>query len=205
MTKICGLAFVARWRVGCVIALDVAAEWRHSATMTTNRTRPRRRRLSVDLPPDTESATRAIADRYFRGVTTDVIRASLSLLSWVIESKREGKKVGAVRRDRVPDQFEEVILPGLEEQLTVDATWLVNRPHEWRRQPWVKGRRITAGDLARAVEIEGWSTQEAAAQYDVPVEAILEAQRFLAQNRDLVLAEERENALAAQRGTAAPS
>ena len=158
----------------------------------------RRRRLSVDLPPETEAATRAVASRYFRGVTTDAIRASLSLLSWVIDAKREGKRVIAVRRDRLPDQFEEPVLPGIEEQLLTDTTWLVRRPHAWRRQPWIKGRRLTAGDLARTIEIEDWTPEQAAAEFDLPVEAILEAQRYLAANRELVQAEEQENAIAAQ-------
>ena len=165
----------------------------------------RRRRLSVDLPPETEAATRHVANRYFRGITTDAIRSSLSLLAWVIEAKREGKRVIAVRRDRLPDQFEEPVLPGIEEQLSSDPTWLVDRPHPWRRQPWIKGRRVTAGDLARTIEIEQWSSEQAAAELDLPVEAILEAQRYLAANRDLVLAEEQENAIAAQEATAVPA
>lgn len=168
-------------------------------------TTARRRRLSVDLPPETEAATRALANQYFRGVTTDAIRASLSLLAWVIEAKREGKRVVAVRRDRLPDQFEEPVLTGIEEQLLTDATWLVQRPHPWRRQPWIKGRRLTAGDLARTIEIEDWTPEQAATEFDLPIEAILEAQRYLAANRELVLAEEQENAIAAQEATAVPA
>lgn len=174
-------------------------------TKPRTRTADSRRRLSVDLPPDTEAATRAIADRYFRGVTTDAIRASLSLLAWVIDAKREGKRVLAVEGDNVPRRFEEPVLPGLEEQLTTDMTWLVRRPHAWRRQMWVKGRRVTAGDLARTVEIEGWTLEQAAEEYDLPVAAILEAQRYLAANRELVIAEEQENALAAQQATSLPA
>jgi uncharacterized protein (DUF433 family) len=75
--------------------------------------------------------------------------------------------------------------------------FLVARPHPWRRQPWIKGRRITAGDLARTVEIEGWTPERAASEFDLPIEAVLEAQRYAASHRDLVLAEEAQNALAA--------
>lgn len=173
--------------------------------VTSRDTRSRRLRLSVDLPPDTEAATRAIAERYFRGVTTDAIRASLSLFAWAIEAKRQGKRVVAVRRDQLPDRFEEPILTGIEEQLTADPTWLVERPHAWRRQPWVKGRRLTAGDLARTIEIEGWTPEKAATEHDLPVEAILEAQRYLSANRPLVIAEEQENAIAAQQATLSPA
>lgn len=83
-------------------------------------------------------------------------------------------------------------------------TWLVERDHPWRRQLWIKGRRMTAGDLARTVEIEGWPVERAADEYDLPVEAVEEAQRYLAANRDLVVAEEQENRLAAESSTEVP-
>lgn len=158
----------------------------------------RRRRLSVDLPPDAETATRAIADRYFRGVTTDAIRSSLSFLSWAIDAKRHGRRVVSVAVDYLPTQYEEPVLPGIEEQLATDWVWLVPRRHPWRRQLWLKGRRITAGDLARTLEIEGWTPERASAEFDLPLEAVLEAQRYAASSRDLILAEERENAIAAR-------
>lgn len=161
--------------------------------------------MSVDLPPETAAATRSISERFFRGVATDALRAALSLLAWVIDARRAGKRVIAVDADDLPDRFEEPVLAGLQEQLTPTASWLVERPHPWRRQPWIKGRRIAAGDLARTAEIEGWSPEEAALQYDLPLAAIFEAQRYLSENRELVLAEERENGLAAQEATAVPA
>ena len=100
--------------------------------------------------------------------------------------------------DRLPDRFEEPVLPGIEEQLAGDWTWLVARPHPWRRQLWLKGRRMTAGDLARTIEIEAWTPERASTEYDLPLDAVVEAQRYAQAHRDLILAEERENAIAAQ-------
>ncbi len=153
--------------------------------------------MSVDLPAETETATRALADRYFHGVATDAICSSLTLLAWAIDARRQGKRVVAVTRDQVPERFEEPILPGIEQQLASDWQWLVARPHPWRRQLWVKGRRIAAGDLARTIQIEGWTPDRAAEEFDLPLDAVLESQRYAAANPDLILAEERENAMAA--------
>jgi uncharacterized protein (DUF433 family) len=127
------------------------------------------------------------------------------MLAWTIEAKRSGKRVIAVEPGDIPARFEEPVLPGLEEQLTPRAMWLVERKHSWRRQPFIKGRRITAGELARSAEIEGWSAEETAAQFDLPLEAVLEAISYANANRELVLAEERENALAAREATAVPA
>lgn len=92
------------------------------------------------------------------------------------------------------------MLPGLEGAMTAKWKWLVEREHPWRRQLWIKGRRVAAGDLARTVEIEGWSAGQGADAFDLPVDAIEEAMQYLAENRELVLAEERENSLAAAAG-----
>jgi uncharacterized protein (DUF433 family) len=98
----------------------------------------------------------------------------------------------------LPASFEEAVVAELEEALRNQWTWLVVREHPWRRQFWIKGRRLTAGDLARTVEIEGWDAERAAHEFDIPLEAVEKALRYLAANRDLVLAEERENEIAAQ-------
>lgn len=150
------------------------------------------------MPPETEATTRSIADRYFQGVTTDAVRSSLALLAWMIDARREGKRVVAVPDDALPERYEEPVLLGLDPRLASEPTWLVERRHPWRRQPWIKGRRLVAGDLARTVEIEGWTPEEAARQYDLPVDAVLEAQRYLADHRALVLAEEQENAISTE-------
>jgi uncharacterized protein (DUF433 family) len=63
---------------------------------------------------------------------------------------------------------------------------------------------VTAGDLARTIEIEGWTVEQAAAEYDLPVEAVREAVQYLATHRDLVIAEERENAIAARDAATTP-
>lgn len=165
----------------------------------------RRRRLSADLPAETEAATRELAARYFRGVATDAIRAALSLLAWTIDAKRAGKRIIAVEADDLPERFEELVLPGLEEQLAPRTRWLVERKHAWRRQPWIKGRRITAGALARNAEIEGWSPEQTAIEFDLPLDAVVEAINYANTNRQLVLAEERENAIAAREATAIPA
>ena len=162
----------------------------------------RRRRLSVDLPADTEMAVRTLADRYFRGVASDAIRAALSFLTWTAGERDRGRRIIAVSGEDLPSRYAEPVLPELTGPGD-DWTWLVRRPHAWRRQPYIKGTRLVAGDLARTIEVEGWTVDRAAGEYDLPRDAILEAQGYLVGHRDLVFAEERENAIAAQAAAAA--
>lgn len=166
------------------------------------KTSAKRPRLSVDTSDAVIRSSRRTADRFFRGSLSDTVTAGLTILQWFVRQRLAGRRVVAVTEDQLPQTFEEPVIPALEQAMN-DAmddnwTWLVARPHAWRRQLWIKGRRLTAGDLARTLEIEGWDAERGAEEFELPVEAIEEAQRYLEAKRDLVLAEERENRLAVE-------
>lgn len=78
-----------------------------------------------------------------------------------------------------------------------EYTYLVRRPHPWRKQLFLKGRRLTAGQVVGRMETEGWSVEEAAAQFELPVAAIREAVDYAKRNRDLIACEDAEDARAA--------
>jgi uncharacterized protein (DUF433 family) len=78
---------------------------------------------------------------------------------------------------------------------------LAYRPKSWRRQLHVKGRNLTAGQLAHTVEVEGWAEEEAAKNLDLPVEAIQEACRYARDNQAVIELEAAyERALLDQKG-----
>ena len=70
--------------------------------------------------------------------------------------------------------------------------WLVSVPHSWRKQLSIKGRRLTAGQLVDIMESDDLSVEAAAEDFDLPVEAVIEAVDYVARNRPLVLAEAAE-------------
>src|SRR5256712_10602556 len=136
----------------------------------------RRPRLYVDVPESGGRRIRRTADRFFRGVTNEAVLAALSAFNWMLEQKRQGRHVISVEADALPERFSEAVLPGVDEALgNEDWTWLVRRPHPWRRQLSLKGRRITAGQLADQMGANHWTPEETARQFDLPVEAVLEA------------------------------
>src|SRR3989454_8290795 len=136
----------------------------------------RRPRLYIDVPESVGSRMRQTADRFFRGVTNEAVLAALSAFNWMLEQKRQGRHVISVEADALPERFSEAVLPGVDEALANENwTWLVRRPHPWRRQLSLKGRRITAGQLADQMGANHWTPEETARQFDLPVEAVLEA------------------------------
>ena len=86
--------------------------------------------------------------------------------------------------------------------------FLVRVPHRWRKQLMLKGRRITVGNLITAMHAEGLSAEDAAREYDLPLEAVREALDNYESDRELIeseLAEERRRAEAVSVNPFAPA
>ncbi|MDB5071392.1 MAG: hypothetical protein JWM87_2503 [Candidatus Eremiobacteraeota bacterium] len=76
--------------------------------------------------------------------------------------------------------------------------YLVARPHPWRKQLAFKDRRLTVGQFLGRMRAEGWTPEEAAADFDLPVEAAYEALEYGECHASLIAAEEAEDARAAR-------
>lgn len=160
----------------------------------------RRPRLYVDVTDAVWTRVKQTADRLFRGVTSDAVLAALASFHWMLEQKRQGKRVIAVEPDALPSRYSEAVLPGVDEALGNERwMWLIEQPHPWRRQLWIKGRHMTAGQLVGHVNGNQWTPEEAARQFDLPVEAVLEARQYVEANRELIEAETVEEERAAAR------
>lgn len=71
---------------------------------------------------------------------------------------------------------------------------LEHREHPWRRQLSVKGRRLLPGCVVSTMRIEGWSPEETAVQFDLPLEVVLEIIDYAGKYRTLIEAEDAINA-----------
>lgn len=90
--------------------------------------------------------------------------------------------VGEVRRGnhlfvgRSAAQVTRLVIPELEADLPPPWQWLVERPHPWRRQLWIKGRKLQASAVWLDAQANGLSAAaEAAENWGLPVPAVEEA------------------------------
>ena len=60
------------------------------------------------------------------------------------------------------------------------------RPHRWRKQLSLKGRKMTVGQFVYAMRAADWDVAEGARQYDLPLAAAQEAVAYYRRHRDLV-------------------
>lgn len=86
-----------------------------------------------------------------------------------------------------PEKATRVALPDIEPSF--GWKWLTQRPHPWRRQLWVKGRRLLASQVWSDMQTNGMTEAEAAANWDLPREAIEEILAYRLQNAALIALE----------------
>ncbi len=71
----------------------------------------------------------------------------------------------------------------------VSYKYLEPRPHQWRKILWIKGRNMHVWHLLATLLREGETPEEAAKNFGLPVEAVLEALDYYRRNKTLVDAE----------------
>ncbi|MCA9802666.1 MAG: hypothetical protein KC777_11915, partial [Cyanobacteria bacterium HKST-UBA02] len=67
-------------------------------------------------------------------------------------------------------------------------TWrfLIRQAHPWKEQLFVKGRKLPAASVWSGMMVNELSPQEAAENWDLPIEAIDEIVAYCEQNRGLL-------------------
>jgi len=150
-----------------------------------------RRRWQADLR--TEDELTLARARHVLGVEGDseTARALLGLFSRLAAAVEQGTVISFLPGD---DPRAVDALPEFTRALRPEKryAWLVSVPHSWKRQLSIKGRRITAGQLVDTMEANALDAEAVAEEFDLPIEAVVEAVDYVARNRPLVLAEAAE-------------
>lgn len=71
-------------------------------------------------------------------------------------------------------------------------SYLEPRRHRWRKQLFLKGRNMAVVHLVYGLRANGWTPEQAAAEYDLPLEQVHEALHYYQRHRDLIEEEQRE-------------
>jgi hypothetical protein len=84
------------------------------------------------------------------------------------------------------------LIPELEARAVGTWHWLLERPHPWRRQLWVKGRKLLASAVWLDALTNGMGPREAAENWDLPLPACEEIFAYCEANKALIEAEASE-------------
>jgi uncharacterized protein (DUF433 family) len=64
--------------------------------------------------------------------------------------------------------------------------YLIARPHPWRKQLYIKGRKLLASIIWRDMTANGMSPEQAAENWDLPLSAIYEAIDYCQKHQEIL-------------------
>ncbi|HLO87878.1 MAG TPA: hypothetical protein VK203_23115 [Nostocaceae cyanobacterium] len=70
--------------------------------------------------------------------------------------------------------------------LTENWQYLVTRPHSWRKQLYIKGRKLLAATVWQDMSSNQMSPEQAAENWDLPLAAIYEVINYCETNQELL-------------------
>ncbi|MBO3458539.1 hypothetical protein G4P69_07465 [Aetokthonos hydrillicola CCALA 1050] len=85
-----------------------------------------------------------------------------------------------------------LLIPELESPQVDDWQYLVERPHPWRRQLYIKGRKLLASTIWQDIVVNQMSQEEAADNWDLPLAVIQEAILYCETHQELLSLEAQE-------------
>src|SRR5665213_35582 len=155
-----------------------------------------RTRLQLELQPRHQRLLHMLGEQMGSAGDADTTRRILDVVENLMDRIRQGYKLAAVPID---DEHPDAI-PELTRALRPELhyAYLVARPHAWRKQLAFKGRRLTVGQFLGRMRVERWTPEEAAAQFELPVEAAYEAVDYGERHASLIAAEDAEDRCAAR-------
>lgn len=158
-------------------------------------------RVQVDLTPAETSLLELLQRRLAVRSRADLLQQAYGTFLWVVDEMLSGRRIVSVEPEGLDrlERFKELSVPAVAPLVFDHYRYLVTRPEKGRCQPYLKGRNMTVGQLIYKMRANQLSVEQAAADMDLPVEQVMEAQAYYQTHRELVeseMAEEKRYLLA---------
>lgn len=147
------------------------------------------KRANFDLSPEQEALLANLRAQLAASSTKEAVLRAAQLTTLLLSEVTQGNRlfVGKSLTTAV-----RMVIPELEAHTLGTWRWLLERPHPWRRQLWVKGRKLLASAVWLDALTNGMGPREAAENWDLPQEACEEIFAYCEANKALIEAEANE-------------
>lgn len=158
-------------------------------------------RLQVDLTTTEATLLQHLANRLSVRSRADLLQQAVGTFLWVINEMLAGRRIISVEPEGLKqvDRYKELSVPALEPLLFEHYEYLAARPETGHQQLYLKGRNMRVSQLIYTMRANDMSAEEAAADLDLPLAQIKEAQLYYQLKQDLVereVEEEKQRLLA---------
>ncbi len=147
------------------------------------------KRANFDLSAEQEELLANLRAQLAVSSTKDAVLRAAQLTTLLLEEVQQGNRLFV---GKSPATAVRLAIPELETRGRGQWRWLLERPHPWRRQLWVKGRKLLASAVWLDALTNGMGPREAAESWDLPLEACEEIFAYCEANKPLIEAEANE-------------
>lgn len=147
------------------------------------------KRQNFNITPEQEADINWLKDALDAPSAKEAILWAVRVL---ITLAQETKRGGKVYLSDETGEKSRLLIPELERLHEDDWTYLVKRPHPWRRQLYVKGRRLPARTVWADMLTNSMTALQAAENWDLPLAAVEEISRYCESNKALLAMEAEE-------------
>lgn len=141
------------------------------------------KRQNFNITPEQEAELAWVRDAIGAPTTKDAILRAVRVLAVLARETQQGRKLylGTQAGDLI-----QLLIPELQPARAEGWSYLVARPHPWRGQLYVKGRKLRAYTVWQDMQTNQLTPQEAADNWELPVAAVDEIRRYCESNRELL-------------------
>jgi uncharacterized protein (DUF433 family) len=140
------------------------------------------KRQNFNVTPEEEAELQRLREALGAASVKDALLRATRVVLTLNQEVQEGKRIYSTDRSGKETRL---LLPDME-ATAASWTYLTARPHSWKRQLSIKGRRLTAANVWYDLLANERSVEETAENWDLPVEAVEEIVRYCETNRDLI-------------------
>lgn len=140
------------------------------------------KRQNFNVTPEEEAQLQSLREVLNAPSIKDAVLRATRILLTLDQETREGRRIFSIDRNGAQTR---ILLPDIEAP-TPGWKYLASRPESWKRQLFVKGRRLTAANVWFDMFANQQTPQEAAENWNLPLEAIEEIIRYCEANEDVI-------------------
>lgn len=141
------------------------------------------KRQNFNITPEQEAEIAWLKEATDSPTTKDAILWAVRVMSTLAREASKGRSVYIIDAN---GEKTRLMIPELESSAKTGYRYLVERPHRWRRQLYVKGRRLLAFNVWMDMLVNNQTKEQAAEDWDLPMEAVDEIVDYCEQNRALL-------------------
>jgi len=156
----------------------------------------KKQRIQLDLGTEQVVLMDTLGQQLALRSRADLLQQAFSLFLWAVDETLAGHRIISVDLGQIQEiaHYKEVNIPALQPFIFHNYQYLIDRPHPWKKQLFLKGRNMSVGQLISTMAANSLSPEATAEDLELPLEQVQEALVYYQTHKTLIDLEAREEA-----------